>query len=139
MTRDDDPTQPLPAAAGDAPKDAAATEPLVAPHVPIAQPATVEAATVAPASVAPRRDASKRVLIVGLTATAAALTAVVVLSTMPKGEPVPLESSTPSVSPTPSAPPETDVATDPAPAPPPVDPVPEPTPTVPAPEPTPTP
>ncbi len=142
MTRDDDPTQPLPTATSpDAPGEATPTEPLIAPHVPVADVGTAEMTTMAPAPVPPRSGA-RRIIVVGLSAVAAAVIAVVLLSTLPRGEtPAPVDSSSPPATPSPSVSEETvDDGTDPAPPPPPVEPAPEPTPTTePTVEPTPAP
>lgn len=151
MTRDDDPTQPLPAAGDRAGQPAtAATEPLVAPHVPVADVDTAEVAMSEPMGAAPPGSGARRVFIVGLSAVAAAVVAVLALSTLPRGDaPAPIDSS-PPVAPSPTEQDETvdggtdaDPEPDPAPEPEP-DPEPEPEPTVtplptvdPTPEPTP--
>jgi hypothetical protein len=149
MTRDDDPTQPLPAVGEPGPQaEAAATEPLIAPHVPVAEVGTEEVAAMTPMTQTRSGSGARRMLVVGLTAALAAVIAVAVLSTLPRdGTPVPVDSSSPPVAPSPSVTEEvvddgSDPAPDPAPPPPPdpVEPPPEPTPTPePSVEPTPTP
>lgn len=140
MTRDDDPTQPLPAADGSAEQaDSAPTEPMVAPHVPVADLGTDEMADL-PAPIPRRSSGVKRILIVGLSAVAAAVVGVLLLSTLPRGEaPTPVESSSPPVAPSPTVSDGgDDRGPDPAPVPPPQpepDPEPEPEPTQ-TPEPT---
>jgi hypothetical protein len=148
MTRDDDPTQPLPAADGTAgPPDAVPTEPMVAPHVPVADAGTADVAAMEPVPAASTGSGVRRAIVVGLSALAAAVIAVLLLSTLPRGEaPAPVESSSPPASPSPSVTvPEVDDGTDSEPDPPDEpepdpEPTPEPTPEPdPEPEPTPTP
>lgn len=142
MTPDDAPTKPLPAVGVQNEAAAAPTEPLIAPHVPVANVATAEVASMAPAPVSGQGRWAKRVLIVGLTAAATAVIAVLALSGLQRGGiPVPGDSSAPPAAPSPSTPEENaDVVTDPEPPPPPAEPSPEPTPSVePTVEPTPLP
>jgi hypothetical protein len=148
MTRDDDPTQPLPAADGTPGQpDAVPTEPMVAPHVPVANVATDDVPMAAPAPVQGRSGGARRMLIIGLSAAVAAVIAVLLLSTLPRGEaPAPVDSSSPSIAPSPvesdgTSDGGTDTEPDPEPEPEPEpEPDPEPTPTEePEPEPTPTP
>jgi hypothetical protein len=143
MSRDDDPTQPLPAADGaNGQPDAVPTEPLVAPHVPVADPGPAEV-PVASAPLPATGGGARRMVILGLSVLAAAVVGVLLLSTLPRGEaPTPVDSSSPPVSPSPSVSvPPVDDGSDPSPEPPPPPPSePSPTPTPePEPEPTPTP
>lgn len=138
MTRDDDPTQPLPAAGGpEAQPGAAATEPLVAPHVPVADIGTAEVVTAEPIGAAPPGSGAGRAFIIGMSALAAAVIAVLALSTLPRGStPAPADTTSPPAVPSPTVSDEiVDDGTDPAPSPPPADPDPEPT-VEPTPEPT---
>jgi hypothetical protein len=101
MTRDDDPTQPLPAAdSTPGQPDAVPTEPMVAPHVPVANVATDDVPMAAPAPVPGRNSGVRRMLLVGLSAAVAAVIAVLVLSTLPRGEaPAPVDSTSPTITP----------------------------------------
>src|SRR5690606_1450072 len=98
MTRDDEPTQPLPAAdRPDAGASAASTEPLIAPHVPVADVDTAQLSSFAAEPAAPPARGGKRLLIVGLAAVAAAIIAVAALTGLQRmGAPAPLGSTSPS-------------------------------------------
>lgn len=140
MSRDDEPTTPLPAAdqpaapaeplAPTEPLAAAAdrpdavehpTEPLVAPHVPVADVTTAQMSTFTSPEPA-RGSGAKRVAIVGLVSVAAAIIAVLAIGSLQRGQaPAPADTTAPPAAPSPSAP-EAPVVDEPAPAP--VDPAP---------------
>ena len=143
MTRDDEPTKPLPAADLSGPASAeAATEPLIAPHVPLADVSTTELSALAE-PVAPRGRLGVGVLaVVGGFAAAAVIGTVLLLTLTPRGGTAVPD---PSTSPSPTVTVDTVDDSDgsggsdaPAtPPPPPVEPSPEPTTTTePTPEPT---
>jgi hypothetical protein len=118
----DEPTQPLSAA--DRPGvPEAPTEPLVAPHVPVADVTTAQMSTLAPAE-RPRGSGAKRLAIVGVVSVVAAIVAVLTIGGLQRGGvPAPAESTAPPAAPSPSTP-----ADDPGPVveePAPVDPTPE--------------
>lgn len=137
----DEPTLPLPAADPSAgtPVDVP-TEPLdpvVAPHVPVAQVTTAQVPTHVPPE-RPRGSGAKWLALVGFGSVAAAVIAVLALGGVQQdGLPAPSDTTAPPVAPTPVEPAETVLD---QPAPPPADPAPvepEPAPTTPpTPEPT---
>lgn len=146
MTRDDEPTKPLPAAdepippteplnGSPASADVPPTEPLVAPHVPVAEVHTAQLDAAAPPP-PPRR--SNRVLIAGIVAVlglGALVLALALFGPMITGGTTPEVEPTTTTSPTPTPTEEVEAPTEPAPVDPaPADPAPEPEPT--APEPT---
>jgi hypothetical protein len=145
MTRDDDPTQPLPAAPDQStvPIDGAPTEPIVAPHVPIADVQTAELSAYAPDAPGRSRGASVVLTVVVGIAAAAFVGAILATIFTRGGVPVPGPSS--SMTPSPGVTVAIDPDADPAspsdqPDPPAVEPTPEPTATdVPTPDPTPEP
>jgi hypothetical protein len=150
MTRDDEPTKPLPTAdtpteVMTAPGEVApeATEPIIAPHVPIAEVRTADLPTVSSEPTVRRRGAGWLLGVLGTLAAAAVIGSIVALIIVTGGPPTP--APTTSVSPSPAATVATDPDPEPAtpvappPPPDPGEPTPEPTPTTePTPEPTPT-
>lgn len=149
----DEPTLPLPAAdppAADPPAESPVdvpTEPLdpvVAPHVPVAQVSTAQVPTYLPPE-RPRGSGAKWLALVGFGSVAAAVIAVLALGIVQQDTaPAPVGTSAPPVAPTPAEPAETvldqpaPAPADPAPAEPEPAPTPEPTtPPEPSPEPTP--
>ena len=142
MTADDEPTKPLPADLSGVPASAEApTEPLIAPHVPVADVSTTELSALTQ-PVAPRGRLGAGVLaVVGGLAGAAVIGTVLLLTLTPRGgapasDPSPSPSTTVTVD-TADDSDGSDAPAPPPPPPPPAEPTPEPTtPSEPTPEPT---